>query len=49
MTCLIMYLCLAAVRHPGARVLNQWWEQERIDLEGIREVAQVTEAERDLG
>ena len=41
----IMDLSLVAVRHPGVRVLKQWWEQEGIYLEGIHEA----EAERELG
>ena len=45
-TRLIMDLCLAAARRPGARVSKRWWEQEGLDLEGIWEAA---EAEMDLG
>ena len=32
----IMDLCLAAKRRPGTRVEIRWWEQEGLDLEGIR-------------
>ena len=31
-----MDLCLAAKRRPGPIVTIQWWEQEGMDLEGIR-------------
>ena len=40
-----MDLCLAVGRRPGARVSNRWWQKENFDLEGIREVVQVVEAE----
>ena len=36
----IMGLCLAAKRRPGATVEMWWWEQEGLDLEGMRTVAQ---------
>ena len=32
----IMDLCLAAKRRPGPRVVMRWWEQEGVDLEGMR-------------
>ena len=32
----IMDLCLAAKRRPGPRVAMRWWEQEGLDLEGMR-------------
>ena len=35
----IMDLCLAAKRRPGPRVATRWWEQEGLDLEGIRTAA----------
>ena len=35
----IMYLCLEVDRLPGTRVSKQWWEQEGLDLEGVRMVA----------
>ena len=31
-----MDLCLAAKRRPGPRVVMRWWEQEGVDLEGMR-------------
>ena len=40
----IMDLCLAAKRRPGPRVAIRWWEQEGLDLEGMRTAA--WEAER---
>ena len=43
----IMDLCLAAGWRPGARVSKRRWEQESIDMEGIREAARLEEAERD--
>ena len=43
-------LCMAAEQRPGPRVSNRWWDQERVDMEGIqtaaREVEQ-TEGEED--
>ena len=41
-----MDLCLAEGRSPGAWVSKRWWEQEIIDLEGIRKAARVEEVER---
>ena len=35
----IMELCLAAERRPGSRVANQWCDQDRLDLEGMRTAA----------
>ena len=32
----IMDLCLEAKRKPGPIVTMQWWEQEGLDLEGMR-------------
>ena len=32
----IMDLCLAAKQRLGPRVATQWWEQEGLDLDGIR-------------
>ena len=40
----IMYLCLSAKKRPGQRVKMRWWEQEGLDLEGMRTAA--WEAER---
>ena len=31
----IMYMCLAADRHLGTRVLIMWWDQDLLDLEGM--------------
>ena len=31
-----MELCLAAKRRPGPRAEMPWWEQEGLDLEGMR-------------
>ena len=42
----IMDLCLVKVRSLGARFLKWWWEQEEIDLEGMR--WEVREAEVDV-
>ena len=39
----IMDLCLAAKRGTGPRVATRWWEQEGLDLEGMRTVAQEAE------
>ena len=36
----IMGLFLAAKRRPETRVEMQWWEQEGLDLEGMRKAAQ---------
>ena len=35
-TTTIIDLCLAAKWRLGARVEMQWWEQEGLDLEGMR-------------
>ena len=43
----VMDLCLAAGRCPGVRLLNWWWEKESLNMEMIREAAQVVEAESD--
>ena len=32
----IMDLCLAVERRLGSRVSKQWWEQDGLDLEGMR-------------
>ena len=34
----IMELCMAAKRRPDPRVAIHWWEQEGLDLEGMRMV-----------
>ena len=39
----IMDLCLAAKRCPGPRVATLWWEQEGLDLEGMRTAAREAE------
>ena len=39
----IMDLCLAAKRRPGPRVKMRWWEQEGLDLEGMRTEAREKE------
>ena len=36
----IIELCLAAKWRPGPRVDMRWWEQEGLDLEGMRTAAQ---------
>ena len=36
----IMDLCLAAKRRPGPRVKTRWWEQEGLELEGMRKATQ---------
>ena len=33
-----MDLFLEAEQSPGSRVANKWWEQERLDLDGISTV-----------
>ena len=38
-----MGLCLAAKQRPGTRVAMWWWEQEGLDLEGVRTAAQEME------
>ena len=42
----ILDLCLAVGRRPWEQVSKRWWEQENLDLEGIREVARVVEVEK---
>ena len=32
----IMDLCLAAEQRPGSRVSRRWWDQDRVDVEGMR-------------
>ena len=32
----IMDLCLAVEHRTGSRVAKQWWEQDSLDLEGMR-------------
>ena len=34
-----MYLCMAAERRPGPRVSKRWWEQYRLDVEGMSAAA----------
>ena len=43
----IVDLCLAAERMPGSRVTKQWWDQDGLDVEGMRTATQ--EAERTEG
>ena len=38
-----MDLCLVAKRRQGPRVVMQWWEQEGMDLEGMRAADQEVE------
>ena len=40
MTRPILDLCERATQRLGARVYQQWWEQERIDLEVAKERAE---------
>ena len=35
----IIKLCEEAERHPGTRVSKRRWDQEVLDLEGVRETA----------
>ena len=35
----IMYLCERSVRRPGAWVSRRLWDQELLDLEGVKEIA----------
>ena len=37
-----MDLCLAVKRRPRPRVEMRWWEQEGLDLEGMRTAARET-------
>ena len=46
-TRLIMDLCLAAERHTGSLVAKWWWEQEGLDLEGMRMAAWEVEREEE--
>ena len=39
----IMDRCLAAKRNPGPRAAKRWWEQECLDLAGMRTVARESE------
>ena len=43
----IMDLCLVAKRRPGPRAETRWWDQEGLDLEGMRTAA--WEAEQSEG
>ena len=43
----IMDLCLAAERRPGPKISKRWWEQDRLDVNGMRTAAR--EAERTEG
>ena len=35
----IMDICLTAKRRPGTRVEMRWWEQDDLDLEGMKTAA----------
>ena len=35
----IIDLCIEAERIPGPRVSMRWWEQEGVDVEGVRKSA----------
>ena len=35
----IMELCIAEKQRPGPRLAMRWWEQEGMDLEGMRTTA----------
>ena len=39
----IMDLCLLEERRPGSRVTNQWWEHDRLYVEGMLTAAQKSE------
>ena len=39
----IMDLCMVVKRRPGSRVTKQWWDQEGLDLVGMRMAAQKAE------
>ena len=39
----IIELCLAVDWRPGTRIVRSWWEQECINLEGVRVSARATE------
>ena len=39
----IMDLCMSEKRRPGPRVETRWWEQEGLDLEGMRAASQEAE------
>ena len=39
----IAELCLAAKQRPGQRVETRWWDQEGLDLEGMRTASQEAE------
>ena len=43
----IMDLCLVAERHPGAWVYQWWWDQEKLDLEGMRGTARAVGMEEE--
>ena len=38
----ILQLCQEAEQRPGAKVLNQWWEREGINLDGKRQAAETS-------
>ena len=44
-----MDLCLAAKQRPGPRLEMRWWEQEALDLEGIRKLNQAAERTEEGG
>ena len=39
----IMELCLTAERRPGKSISNRWWEQDGVDVEGMRTAAREAE------
>ena len=41
----IMDLCMAVERRPGSRISKRCWNQEVLDLEGMRTAAQEVERE----
>ena len=47
----IMDLCLMAERRPGPWVSRRWWEQDRLDVEGMRTAdwrSEMTEGGEDI-
>ena len=49
-TNLIMEICLVSERHTGSRLVNRWWEQDFLDLDGMwmaAQEAEQTEGEED--
>ena len=46
-TSTITYLCLLVGQHPRALFSKWWWEQNNLNMEGIRKAEHLAEAERD--